>query len=254
VRAAEREARWRLLNFVPERDLFPRLERRLRLRLAPPAAEHGLPFPHTLWSVPCPALARGARQDLSAWFRGFHPRLAEDAALEGVTLKRPFMLSQTSGAGHVFVLVEGRFTRPIWFLGDGVVAYNSNAGVFAVQPGFIPERQPWTPPEPTSTGAPNTASAPETRVWLPADAWFFSLDGNRFPHFVEILAERELEAEARENAAEFLEETPQEREIHAFWGVLARVLGDVHAELRPAKNARNAEICLKWRSKSKSSP
>jgi hypothetical protein len=216
-------------NVDLERDLWPDFGRTLRLQVLPPpesaAAEQALvsfSLPFAARDASLRALAALAQVTGNGVFEGAPPP----------DVKRPYFVRVAKGDIQYFVSVRGAYMRPTWAVSGRALAFISDAGAEAL-----------------TSGPPPLSAAPEAGP----EGWpLFRLraDGSRLaPHFG-ALAQMELEDLRDElGAAEFLRRYPDEGATAALVEKLARLAGELEAELRAAAPGATASgsITIRWR-------
>lgn len=228
-----------------DRDLFPYAGGTLRLAVAPPP--EGWPAKQELLLLALPLDAqdppRAALRALAGarWNSLYDNRPGPDAEKE-------YVLRFPDGANERFVLNrEGKFTHPMWTVGDAGFAVLSDGGPDAIFP-----------------TAPAPAQAPDflrSQAWRTSSAkpvWYLHLDGARMAHAFGALYQMKLEDE-RDNAtlkaADFLERHPDEAAEVRMFENLARFGGAFALEVfSPEQSGASAALELRWRPKLQSKP
>jgi len=211
-----------------ERDLWPNVGHTLRLQIVPPPEGSGAPQAVALASFPLRAQGF-ARRALAEMARAYGEGLYDGK--EPRDARRPYFVRLQRGELERYIWVRGTYLRPEWLVGEGALAFTSDAGALALMPN-APGLALRPEPEPAD------ASAPEVR---PAQAdpqragtvLYLRVDGERLAPQIEGLVQRNLEDERDEmGAAEFLAKYPDERAVGSLAGKITRLVGDLCLELR----------------------
>jgi hypothetical protein len=236
-----------------ERDLWPNVGHTLRLQIIPPPEGSGSDQAVALASFPLRtqgfarrALAEMARAYGEGLYDGKEPRDA----------RRPYFVRLQRGELERYVWVRGTYLRPEFLVGEGALAFTSDAGAMALMPnapGLAPEN---SGTDQTSGLSPNSPSAPAVG---PAQAdrlryrtvLRLRVDGERLAPQIAALVQRNLEDERDEmGAAEFLAKYPDERAVWGLAGKITRLVGDLSLELcapgKPGGDERGA-LRGRWR-------
>ena len=210
-----------------ERDLWPNVGHTLRLQIIPPPEGSGADQAAALASFPLRAQGF-ARRALAEMARAYGEGLYDGK--EPRDARRPYFVRLQRGELERYVWVRGTYLRPEWLVGEGALAFTSDAGPLALMPnapGLAPAE-----PEPADASAPAVRPAQAVSLRY-RTVLCLRVDGERLAPQVAGLVQRNLEDERDEmGAAEFLAKYPDERAVRGLAEKITRLVGDLCLELR----------------------